>query len=132
MKNLLASSLVLAALVTSAVAVQADPGDQLDKRGDRIDERLDKRGERINDRLDRRSDRAADAGREGRAEHLDERGDRIEGRMDKRGDRINNRMDRRAQRRSGGFSWAVIRVLPSVRMRYQALLASRPVVACKC
>ena len=83
---------------------QAADGQNLDARGDRIEQRLDNRGDRIDDRLDakadrtetrydekgdriderldRRSDKAAEKGKDQLADRLDRKGDRIDGRLD--------------------------------------------------
>ena len=72
MKRTLILTHTLFALLVSAQVMADDtkPAVDLDKRGDRIEERLDNRG------------------------------DRREERLDNKGDRINNRLDKRANKRS--------------------------------
>ncbi len=80
MKKTIIVAHTLFALLLSANVMADDvkPAVDLDKRGDRIEERLDNKGDRIENRLDNKGDRIE--------ERLDNKGDRIENRMDKRAD----------------------------------------------
>ena len=63
---------------TGATAGKPTPG-QIERRGERMEQRKDRQGERIE-------------------QHLDKKGERIEQRKDRQGERIEQRHDRRAQR----------------------------------
>ncbi|MBQ0711498.1 MAG: hypothetical protein KBT53_00900 [Porticoccus sp.] len=70
----------------------------LDRKGDRIDQRLNRKGEQINRKLDRAAHRAWLKGDYRQARRLDQKGDRIERYYDRKGDQINRQLDRKAYR----------------------------------
>lgn len=81
---------------TTGATTARTPG-QIERRGERAEQRLDKKGDRIEKRMDTRADKARAAGNEAKADRLEKKGERIDNRLDKKGERIEQRHDRRAQ-----------------------------------
>lgn len=90
------------AMVITASAALADPGDRIerryDRRGDAIAEYYDQKGDRINAHYEELALAAALRGDFGTALRLDAIGDRINAKMDAKGERLNRELDREGRK----------------------------------
>ena len=63
--------------------------------GDRKNDQLDRKGDRIENRLDKKAFRAAANGNYQRAAKLNRKGNRVDNHLDRKGDNIERRFDNR-------------------------------------